>query len=73
MASRENKLKANVDGQYYVDHHCISCTGCTVYSPNCFDVNRDGAFVKKQPENEVERAACEYARSRCPAKAIGFN
>lgn len=71
MALRANKLKANVEGDYYVDHHCLSCTGCVAYSPNCFDVNRDGAFVKKQPETEEEKAACEYARSRCPAKAIG--
>lgn len=71
MASRKDKLKANVDGQYFVDHNCICCTGCVVYSPHCFDVNREGAFVKKQPKTDEEKLACAYAMSRCPAKAIG--
>ncbi len=72
MANFNFKLKSNVDGPYFVDNQCLRCSGCVVYSPECFDINKEGAFLKKQPTNQEEKDACEYARKRCPAKAIGY-
>lgn len=71
MACKNKKLKANVDGTFYVDDQCISCTACVNEAPDFFEMNDEGAFVKKQPETEEEKAKCLAAKNICPVDAIG--
>ena len=70
MANLENKLDENVDGEYYVDNQCISCSLCVAEAPDNFEMD-EYAYVYKQAENESEREACESALEACPVDAIG--
>ncbi len=71
MATVENKVSENVEGQYYVDDSCIACGVCVGEAPDNFEMSGDYAYVVKQPENEEETAACESALEACPVDAIG--
>lgn len=73
MAMKENKLEENVDGAYYVDDECIGCQLCVSNAPENFRMKEDGstAYAFKQPENEMEKQACEVALDECPVGAIG--
>jgi ferredoxin len=73
MSDRNDKVKENVAGAYYVDSSCIDCDVCRDTAPENFirsDQN-SYSFVYKQPETDEERAACEEALSCCPVEAIG--
>jgi len=73
MPDRNDGLKENVPGPFYVDSTCIDCDVCRDTAPNNFTRSFKHAYsyVSKQPENEVERAACEEALAACPVEAIG--
>ncbi|SDL54909.1 ferredoxin [Halarsenatibacter silvermanii] len=72
MADKENKVPENVEGPFYVDEECIACEMCIDDAPRNFDLADEGhAYVKKQPESEVQKEACEEALMNCPVDAIG--
>jgi ferredoxin len=73
MPDRNERVKENVPGAYYVDSSCIDCDVCRDTAPESFrrsDAN-SYSFVYKQPLTEEERAACEEALLCCPVEAIG--
>ncbi len=73
MPDRNDRVKENVPGAYYVDSTCIDCDVCRDTAPENFirsDAN-SYSFVFKQPSTEEEKAACEEALTCCPVEAIG--
>lgn len=73
MANINDRLEINVDGKYFVDSNCTFCGLCADMAPENFDLNDDEgfAYVKKQPEDDSELAACDAALDSCPVEAIG--
>lgn len=73
MPDRNDIVRENVAGPYYVDSACIDCDVCRDTAPDNFTRADENSysFVYKQPENEEERAACDEALSCCPVEAIG--
>lgn len=73
MASRQQMVKSNVSGDWYVDCECIDCDLCRTTAPANFRANEeDGhSYVYKQPETEEELRLCEQAMVECPVEAIG--
>ena len=72
MASPEDKVAENVEGPYYVDENCEFCETCIDTAPENFaSADDEYAYVKKQPENDDEEAACQEALEMCPTEAIG--
>lgn len=73
MASKENKVEKNVEGDFYVDDQCIDCDLCRSTAPDNFTTEDDLGFsyVYKQPESDEERELCVEAMENCPVEAIG--
>ena len=73
MPDRNDRVKENVLGSYYVDSSCIDCDVCRDTAPENFMRSDENSysFVFKQPENEEEKSACEEALTCCPVEAIG--
>ena len=73
MPDRNDKVKENVDGTFYVDSSCIDCDVCRESAPHNFTRSFKHAYsyVSKQPDDDAERAACEEALACCPVEAIG--
>lgn len=73
MASKEDRVKDNVPGRYYVDSQCIDCDLCRTTAPANFKQNEDEgySYVYKQPENDEEEKLCKEALEECPVEAIG--
>lgn len=73
MADKNNKVKENVSGKFYVDNTCIGCGVCIDKAQDNFKLTEDNshAFVFKQPNSAQEEEKCEEARVFCPADAIG--
>jgi ferredoxin len=73
VPDKNDRVKENVPGAYYVDSSCIDCDVCRDTAPESFtrcDEN-NYSFVFKQPEGEEELAAAEEAVLCCPVEAIG--
>ncbi|MBL6989305.1 MAG: ferredoxin [Bacteriovoracaceae bacterium] len=73
MASKSEKTEKNVDGKYFVDSQCIACGACITEASEFFEMDDDSgfAYVKAQPEFEVEEEVCVNAMNVCPVDAIG--
>ncbi|HEY5991670.1 MAG TPA: ferredoxin [Candidatus Udaeobacter sp.] len=73
MSDRNGRVKENVPGPFYVDSSCIDCDVCRDAAPNNFTrfFRHAYCYVSKQPENKMEREACEEALAACPVEAIG--
>jgi ferredoxin len=73
MPDRNDRVKENIDGPFYVDSSCIDCDVCRDTAPNNFTRSFKNAYsyVSKQPEGEAERVACAEALETCPVEAIG--
>ena len=73
MPDRNDRVKENVAGVYYVDSSCIDCDVCRDTAPDNFMRSDENgySFVFKQPETDEERAACDEALTCCPVEAIG--
>ena len=73
MPDPNDRVKENVPGAFYVDSTCIDCDVCRDMAPENFTRSFKHAYsyISKQPENEVERIACEEALAACPVEAIG--
>lgn len=73
MANKDDKVKDNAPGKWYVDSQCIDCDLCRTTSPNNFKQNPDEgySYVYKQPEGEEELKLSQQALEECPVEAIG--
>ena len=73
MPDKNDKVKENVYGSYYVDKSCIDCDVCRDTAPDNFMRSDENSysFVYKQPETDAEKALCDEAMCCCPVEAIG--
>jgi len=73
MSTKEDKVKDNVPGNWYVDSQCIDCDLCRTTAPANFKQNPDEgySYVYKQPDNDEEKKLCQQALEECPVEAIG--
>lgn len=73
MATKDDRVKDNVPGKYYVDSQCIDCDLCRTTAPANFKQNEDEgySYVYKQPESAEEAKLCQEALEECPVEAIG--
>jgi ferredoxin len=73
LPDKNDKVKENIPGVYYVDSSCIDCDVCRDTAPESFRRSDENSysFVYKQPETPEEVAACEEALTCCPVEAIG--
>jgi ferredoxin len=73
MAERAQRVTENVPGRFYVDRTCIDCELCRETAPANF-ARQDEAgysYVRRQPRDAAEEAACQAALEECPVEAIG--
>jgi len=60
--------------KYKVSDECIGCRACVEVAGSNFEINdKNHAYLKKQPENEIEAVLCEQALDICPVNAITVN
>ena len=71
MANLKKKVKANVDGDFFVDETCINCDACRKFAPSIFGDDDYTSFVKKQPEGADEELQAQQALLACPVACIG--
>lgn len=73
MSNKDDRVKDNATGNWYVDSQCIDCDLCRTTAPGNFKQNPDEgySFVYKQPENDEEKKLCQQALEECPVEAIG--
>jgi len=73
LPDKNDKVKENVAGAYYVDSSCIDCDVCRDTAPENFIRSDENSysFVFKQPATEEEKSLCEEALTCCPVEAIG--
>ena len=73
MADPSQRVAENVPGRFYVDRTCIDCDLCRETAPANFARQNDEgySFVRLQPRDPVEDAACLAALEECPVEAIG--
>ena len=73
MANRNDRLKENAAGRYYVDSTCIDCDMCRGTAPDFFSRNDEIGFsvVHRQPVNAQEMEKAQAALTGCPTESIG--
>ena len=73
MPDKNDKVKENICGSFYVDKSCIDCDLCRDTPPENFMRSDENSysFVYKQPETDEERALCDEAMCCCRVEAIG--
>jgi len=73
VPDKNDKVKENVCGLFYVDSSCIDCDVCRDTAPDNFMRSDENSysFVYKQPQSEEERVLCDEAMGCCPVEAIG--
>jgi len=74
MADLDQKVAENIPGRYFVDATCIDCDLCRELAGGNF-VRQDDegySYVRTQPSNDDEEAACRSAMDECPVEAIGI-
>src|SRR5436305_15298654 len=71
MASREQAVRENVPGPFFVDTTCIDCDTCRQLAPATFGETGDFSFVQLQPRDDDERQAALRALVACPTGSIG--
>lgn len=73
MADKNDRVKDNVPGKWFVDSQCIDCDLCRTTAPDNFKQNPDEgySYVYKQPATEEEMKLSQQALEECPVEAIG--
>jgi ferredoxin len=73
MADATRKVPETVSGRYYVDVTCIDCDLCRETAPLNFVRNdpEGYSYVRRQPDDPAQEAACLAAMEECPVEAIG--
>ncbi len=72
MAKYSLKNNNSVEGNFFVDTHCIGCNTCVKLAPETFILKDDLSYVKKQPQNENELHDATLAILSCPVFSIGM-
>lgn len=72
MANVQNIVKQNVDGAFFVDKTCISCSNCRDLAPANFHDAGEFFAVFNQPEDSMQTAQSLDALVCCPVGAIGI-
>ena len=73
MASLDERLDENVEGDFYVDSSCIDCETCRFVAPVVFtrDEGIELSVVHHQPVSEQETERALMALVACPTSSIG--
>jgi glyoxylase-like metal-dependent hydrolase (beta-lactamase superfamily II)/ferredoxin len=73
MARLADRLRDNVDGDFFVDSSCIDCDLCRQLAPDSFArSDRAGqSFVARQPADDRARHRALMALVTCPTGSIG--
>ena len=72
MARIEERLPENAPGEFYVDASCIDCATCRIVAPAVFgSLDRDLAYVQRQPRTAAETTRALMALVACPTASIG--
>lgn len=71
MAKPSQKVKENIEGNYFVDSTCIDCGACRRFSPSVFGETGDYSFVYRQPKTDREEMEAQRALLACPTASIG--
>lgn len=72
MANAQNIVKQNVNGAFFVDQTCISCSNCRDLAPQNFHDAGEYFAVFNQPESPAQTAQSLDALVCCPVGAIGI-
>lgn len=73
MASLDQRLDENIEGDFYVDSSCIDCDTCRFVAPAVFtrDEGIELSVVHHQPASEEEAERALMALVACPTSSIG--
>jgi glyoxylase-like metal-dependent hydrolase (beta-lactamase superfamily II)/ferredoxin len=71
MASRDKRLPANVEGDFFVDETCIDCGTCRWVAPSVYDRAGGHSRVHAQPAEPAAIGAALEALVSCPTGSIG--
>lgn len=72
MARIEDRLPANVPGEWFVDSSCIDCETCRFVAPATFAAGPDAmSYVHRQPVTGEEQLRAAMALVACPTSSIG--
>ena len=73
MARASERIRENVDGDFFVDSSCIDCDLCRQLAPATFARTdaRDQSYVARQPANDGEQHRALMALVTCPTSSIG--
>ena len=72
MARLDQRLPANVPGDFFVDASCIACDTCRRIDPATFGGGEDDpSCVACQPSTDAGRHRALMALAACPVSAIG--
>ena len=71
MAQLNQRLRENVEGEFYVDESCIDCDACRQIAPASFREHDGKSVVYKQPRNPGEQHRAFMALVACPTGSIG--
>jgi glyoxylase-like metal-dependent hydrolase (beta-lactamase superfamily II)/ferredoxin len=72
VARLERRLPENAPGEFYVDSSCIDCATCRIVAPAVFgSLDRDLAYVHRQPQADAETTRALMALVACPTASIG--
>ncbi|NQY92962.1 MAG: MBL fold metallo-hydrolase [Campylobacteraceae bacterium] len=72
MAKYSLKNNNSVEGNFFVDTHCIGCNTCVRLAPETFMLKDDLSYVKLQPSNKKELDNATLALLSCPVFSIGM-
>lgn len=72
MANAKNIVNQNVEGDFFVDQTCISCSNCRDMAPKNFAEAGEYFAVFNQPQNEIQKSQSLDALVCCPVGAIGI-
>jgi glyoxylase-like metal-dependent hydrolase (beta-lactamase superfamily II)/ferredoxin len=71
MAQIDQRLRQNVEGDFFVDSSCIDCDACRQIAPAVFSELHDQSFVHQQPRTPYDQQRALMALVACPTASIG--
>src|SRR5262249_37147424 len=73
VAHLSQRLRENVDGEFFVDDSCIDCGMCREGAPSIYERSEAVglSIVRRQPQSEEERLRAAMGLVACPTNSIG--
>ncbi|EJO67784.1 MULTISPECIES: ferredoxin [Leptospira] len=73
MADKNDKVKQNAPGKYYIDNSCVPCNDCLEEAPMLLKYTEDESkvYFHRQPVTPEEEIAARKAMEICPVEALG--